>query len=263
PVRIDVGGTVQSIQQNTRDLLESCYRTFYHPRNMILVVAGDLDPPTVFDRAEKAFSSRTFAGDAHIERFYPQEPAGVDRGEVSGQAVVSRPRVFIGIKDPVVSAGDALERELETSVLLDLLFGRGSAFYSRAYERGLIDDSFSGSYNSEAEFGFSLIGGETDEPARFVEEVRKELRRALRGKLARRDVERSKRKRLGRFMRGLDTPEGLAFLFLGCHPKDIDPFEIPEAITRLSARGLERRLHRHFAPENQAVSILTPPARGA
>jgi len=257
PVRIDVGGTVESIQGISRALLESCYRTFYHPKNMVLIVAGDLDPRAVVERAETAMASRTF-GPSGIERFFPDEPAGAAKPEVRGEAVVSRPRVTIGVKDTVVGAKDALARELETSVLLDLLFGRSSAFFTRAYERGLIDDSFSFSYNSEAPFGFSLLGGETDDPSRLVDEVRREVAKARKGRFARRDVERSKRKRLGRFLRALDSPEGLAFLFLGCHPRGIDPFDIPKAITRLTPRALEERLRHHLVEANQSVSILTP-----
>ncbi len=258
PVRIDIGGTVQSIQGITRALLESCYRTFYHPRNMVFVAAGDVDPRAVFERAEKAFAGRTFADGGTIERFYPDEPEGVSQTMVRGEAVVSRPRVYLGVKDPSVADGDALDRELETSVLLDLLFGRGSAFFSRAYGRGLIDDTFSFSYNSEQPFGFSLIGGETDEPQRLVDEVRREVARMRKGRLAKRDVERAKRKRLGRFLRALDTPEGAAFLFLGCYPKGIDVFAIPKAITRLSPRRLEERLRRHLVEANQAMSVLVP-----
>ncbi len=258
PVRIDVGGTVESIQGITRDLLESCYRTFYHPHNMIFLAAGDLDPAAVFDRVDKALAKQTFSKNGGIERYFPPEPAGATEAIVRCDAVVSRPRVFLGIKDPHVDATDALERELETSVLLDLMFGRSSAFFSRAYEGGLIDDSFSFSYNSEAPFGFTLIGGETDEPERLVDEIRREIARVRTSRFKKRDVERSKRKRIGRFLRALESPEGAAFLFLGCLPKGVDPFDVPKAITRLSPRLLEERLRRHLVAENQAVSILSP-----
>jgi predicted Zn-dependent peptidase len=257
PVRLDIGGSVESIQLITRDLLESCYRTFYHPRNMALIAAGDIDPGAFFARADRALDGKSFAKGAKIQRFFPSEPSGVEKREVRAEGVVSRPRVTIGIKD-VDASGDPLTRELETSVLLDLLFGRSGRFYTRTYESGLIDDTFSFSYNSESAFGFSVLGGETDDPERLVEEIRREAARARKSKLHRRDVDRSKRKRLGRFLRGIDSPEGMAFLFLGCQPKGIDPFDIPKAITRLTPRALEERLHRHFVEENLAVSILSP-----
>jgi len=49
-----------------------------------------------------------------------------------------------------------------------------------------------------------------------------------------------------------------AFLALGCLMKEIDPFEVPSAIQRLTPRALDRRLREHFRPENLAVSVVLP-----
>src|SRR5699024_10923918 len=44
PVKIDIAGTVDSIQSITKDDLYTCYNTFYHPENMSLFIAGNFDP---------------------------------------------------------------------------------------------------------------------------------------------------------------------------------------------------------------------------
>ena len=177
---------------------------------------------------------------------------------VRAEMAVSRPRVLVGFKDLETGNEKALERELGTSVVLDLLFGRSSEFYTRHYEKGLIDDSFSFSYNSEDAFGFSLIGGETDRPEELAEQVLLQLHEAKKGKLKAADLERSKRKRLGKFIRSFDTPDGAAFLVMGCAQRGIDLFSVPQVISKMSAGGLERRLKGHFDERNYAVSILNP-----
>jgi predicted Zn-dependent peptidase len=258
PVRLDIGGTVEDIQKIDRPLLEVCYRTFYNPANMVLVVAGDLDPAAVFRGAARVLSDGRFRPRGPIRRNLPAEPPGVRERVVRAEMAVSLPRVLVGFKDLDVDPRTAMRRELETSVVLDLLFGRGSAFYTRAYEEGLIDDSFSFSYNSEEPFGFSLIGGETEEPERLAERILLELHNARKRRLKKRDVERSKRKRLGKFIRSLDTPEGAAFLVLNCAQRNLDLFEVPRLIGRLSPARLEERLREHFDERNYAVSILLP-----
>ncbi|HXG62153.1 MAG TPA: pitrilysin family protein [Planctomycetota bacterium] len=258
PVRIDIGGTVEDLQKIDRPLLEACYRTFYNPGNMALVVAGDLDPAAVFRHAARTLSKDGFRPRGPIRRNLPAEPPGVRERVVRAEMAVSLPRVLVGFKDLDVDPRTAMQRELETSVVLDLLFGRGSAFYTRAYEEGLIDDSFSFSYNSEDPFGFSLIGGETEEPERLAERILLELHAARKRRLKKRDVERSKRKRLGKFIRSLDTPEGAAFLVLNCVQRNLDLFEVPRWIGRLSPARLEERLRDHFDERNYAVSILVP-----
>lgn len=258
PVRLDIGGEVSDIQGIDRDLLESCYRKFYNPANMTLVVAGDVDPKKVFDQAEAQLAQSGFVALGPIGRTLPAEPAGVKERVIRAEMAVSRPRLLLGFKDLGAGNERALERELETSVVLDLLFGRSSAFYTRAYEEGLIDESFSFSFNSEDAFGFSLIGGETDHPEELAERVLKELHDAKEVKLKATDVERSKRKRLGKFIRSFDTPDGAAFLVMGCAQRGLDLFKVPGIVSKLSSTALQRRLKDHFDERNYAVSILNP-----
>src|SRR5699024_5971178 len=43
PVRIDIAGTVESIEAITKEHLYTCYETFYHPANMVLFVVGNVN----------------------------------------------------------------------------------------------------------------------------------------------------------------------------------------------------------------------------
>jgi predicted Zn-dependent peptidase len=258
PVRIDIGGSVETIQEIDTPLLSSCYRRFYHPSNMGFIACGDLDPDEVFRRLDQALPAAKFAPvNGAIDRAYPLEPPGPTRDLVRDSAVVSRPRVILGYKDLALE-GPLLDRELATSVLLDNLFGPTSAFHSKWYRNGLIDDTFSASHTAEPEFGFTLIGGETDEPEKLAAEIRKEIARASRAPLRRRDVERARRKRLGRYLRSFDSPDGIAFMVLGFAMKGLDVFAFPKALSRLTPRGLEKRLKEHLREDRAAVSILEP-----
>lgn len=258
PVRLDIGGEVSDIQNIDRGLLESCYRMFYSPSNMDLIVAGDVDPAAVFARVEKLLPPDKFPPLGEIGRHWEAEPAGVKERVVREEMDISRPRVLVGFKETDGGARNPLERELEISVLLDLLFGRSSEFYTKAYEEGLIDDSFSFSYSGEDAFGFSLIGGETGEPEQLAERVLEELHKARTKKPKLQDVERARRKRLGKFIRSFDSPDGAAFLLLGCEPRGIDILDVPKVLQKLSLNSLQRRLREHFDERNYAVSILLP-----
>jgi predicted Zn-dependent peptidase len=258
PVRIDIGGEVSDIQQIDRDLLEACYRMFYNPANMVLVMAGDVDPAEAFAVADRALPVERFKAQGPIRRHVPGERPGVKERVVRAQMAVSRPRVIVGFKDLEVGPRRSLQREIESSVLLDLLFGRSSGFYTDHYESGLIDDSFSFSYSAEDEFGFSLIGGETDDPDRLAEAVLMELHKAKRGGVRTSDLERSRRKRLGKFIRAFDSPDASAFMLLGALQRGQDLFEVPQVISKLSPKALAGRLRTHFDERNYAVSILTP-----
>lgn len=72
PVKIDIAGTLESIQKITKEDLYLCYNTFYHPSNMIIVVCGDVDPQKVFDIIERMEKTKEYQ--SLIERIYPDEP---------------------------------------------------------------------------------------------------------------------------------------------------------------------------------------------
>jgi predicted Zn-dependent peptidase len=258
PVRIDIGGSVETIQKIDTPLLSSCYRRFYHPSNMGFIACGDIDPDAVFRRLEAALPASRFApANGSIARTYPSEPPTPAKGIVRDSAVVSRPKVIVGYKDLELE-GSTLDRELATAVLLDNLFGPTSPFHSAWYRKGLIDDTFSASHTAEPEFGFTLIGGETDDPEKLAAEIRKEIVRASRRRLHKRDVDRSRRKRLGRYLRSFDSPDGAGFMVLGFAMKGLDVFAFPKALSRLTPRGLEKRLKDHLREDRAAVSILDP-----
>ncbi len=44
PFRFPVAGSVESIKQINKEVLYDCYKTFYHPSNMYLVITGNVEP---------------------------------------------------------------------------------------------------------------------------------------------------------------------------------------------------------------------------
>jgi predicted Zn-dependent peptidase len=53
PVRTSVAGTVESISHITAETLYACHKAFYDPSNMVLCVAGNVDPERVCDIARE------------------------------------------------------------------------------------------------------------------------------------------------------------------------------------------------------------------
>lgn len=256
PVRIDIGGTVESIQEVNKSILDECYSAFYTPKNLTLVMAGDLDPERTFrtvNRLLKGHRSKSAA----VERVLPKEPPGVERDRISVDMVVSRPKVLVGFKDVIEKddAVSAMKRDVATSILMDVLFGRAGEFFNKQYNAGLIDDEFSVSYTTEETYGYSIVAAETDTPDEFVKKVREAIARA---KFKASDLTRIKRKLAGRFIKAFDGPENAAFAILEIEQKGISLDQIFEAIQRLTPRDLERRLEEHFQDRNMAVSLVLP-----
>lgn len=80
PIRVKVIGSEQSIAQITADTLYECHGAFYHPGNMVLCVAGNVDA-----KAVERIARNVLPGEegAMAERDRPAEPeqAAVSRVE--------------------------------------------------------------------------------------------------------------------------------------------------------------------------------------
>lgn len=259
PVRIDIGGSKESIGQITKDMLEDCYNIFYKPQNMILLFAGDLDNYKVFEQSNKILGKSKMTAGGEILRSNISEPEGVIKDSISENMLVSRPRILIGYKEPIPAKGEkeSLMQEITTGIVLELLFGKGSRFYARAYESGLIDDSFSHYYTCEKSFAYCIIGGETDNPQKLREEVSRAVDN-IKKVSANRDIAVAKRKRLGKFIRIFESPDSAAFFVAECIQKSVDPFSIYDLIKQVHRSVLIERAEKLFNPQNCAVSVVSP-----
>lgn len=260
PVRIDIGGTIESIQKIDRETLYRCYRTFYHPSNMVLLVTGDVDPRQVVDQVSKLIQTKGFDPQAEIKRIYPSEPPEIDQPWVAEEMVVSQPIFRMGYKDTRtgLTGSEQLRQEVLTEIILEAVIGKSSHLYQKLYEAGLIDDTFEVGYEGHTEYGFSVLGGQTRDPERLQVLLLNGLKAISDQGLDSDDFERVRRSRWGDFLRLFDHPDRMAFAFNSLHFKGVSIFDYPAVLEGLRVEEANRRLQDHFDPANHSVSAIYP-----
>lgn len=199
PVKIDIAGTIESIDGITAEHLYTCYNTFYHPSNMLLFVIGAVDPVEMMAFIEDNQSKKTFPEPTDIKRMFDEEPTDVATSERVLHMDVQKPKVYVGLKAKQVdlSGEEMLKHELAVQIAVECLFGRASSFYTDVYEEGLIDESYGYDFTLESGFGFALIGSDTEQPEQLVNLIKEKLAQAEGENLfTTEDVERIKRKKL-------------------------------------------------------------------
>lgn len=174
PVKIDIAGTVDSIQPITADLLYECYHTFYHPSNMLLFVIGDFNPEEIMTLVRQNQAAKEYVKADEIPRQYPEEPDYAVTKESVLEMEVTTPKVFLGIKDVTKDRqGEVLlKNEIAVDIIFDLIFGSSSAYYEEMLDKGYINDTFSYETNFESAFGFSIVGGDTRYPDELASSLR-------------------------------------------------------------------------------------------
>ncbi len=172
PVRMDIAGSVESIAQIDADLLYRCYRAFYRPENMALCVAGNVQPETVFDAADRLI--RTERQEGKPSCLFPEEPADVVQARTEQHFPVAVPLFQLGFKECAKDRATS-QQLVETEILLELLASESSPLYRRLLDRGWINPSFGCEYFEGPGYAAVLFGGESREPDRVADEIKAEI----------------------------------------------------------------------------------------
>lgn len=220
PMHIDIAGTVESIAQITPETLYAVYQAFYQPSNMTLSVVGALDVEETFSWIKNNQAAKEFISASKPIR-YPiiSDPSGADviKSRTISMAV-ERPKVMVGLRglSSWSKGRDRLKAKSAIELGLEMLFDDTTDNYLQLYNRGILDDSFSFSFEIERGFHFASFATETDQVQAFIDEMKKVLENAEQLLVAGQDqFEATKRASLGRLIFNLDSPEAIANRFEG------------------------------------------------
>lgn len=242
PVKIDIAGTVESIQDITAEHLYLCHQTFYHPSNMVLFAVGAVEPEAFMELVRKNQASKNYTDKPEVQHLLPEEPDHVAISYRELQMDVVQPKVIYGLKAPVhqLTGNDMLKYELAMQVTIDILFGRSSAFYSNAYEQGLIDESYSADFSMESSYGFSMIGSDTDQPQELIAAIRAYLKTPFEQFAnVEEQFERTKKRKIGSFLRALNSIEYIANQFTRYRLNEMDLFQVLPVLESLTVADLK------------------------
>lgn len=260
PVKIDIAGTIESISHITKDLLYKCYETFYHPSNMLLFVVGPVDAEKVMTQIRENQAKKDYEDMPEITRHFDKEPETVAEQKQVLNMPVQASKAMVGLKTrkPERSGQDMLRHELAMNIVLDLAFGKSSSYYEELYKNGLIDETFSYDYTEENGFGFALIGGDTENPEKFYARIKEILLEVKSNGLQEEELERVRKKKIGEFLRALNSPEFIANQFTRYAFNDMNLFDVVDTLEKLTVADVKHVMDDMIHEESFTVCEVVP-----
>ena len=246
PVKIDIAGTCETIAEITPDTLFDAYNTFYNLDNMALVISGKVTPEQVEKVCDKMLSYKKAPA---IERIYPEEPKQVNKEFVTRKMQGAMPMFSVGIKDnSCPMTGKELGKKRATyGILMDMMFSKSAPFYTRLMDEGLIDSGFSFAYEGHETFGYAELSGNSDEPRKVYEEIKKEIEHYKKNGLDKESFERIKRANYAHLLRLFNSTDDIANEMVSALFDGLDILDYPEIcasvtfedVTKLLCDGFE------------------------
>jgi len=261
PVKIDIAGTIESIAEIDKDWLYECYNTFYHPSNMLLFIVGPVDPEKIMTQVRENQAKKDYKAMPEIKRKFEEEPTQAAEKKQVLQMNVQTSKTLLGIKAlHVDQTGEVLlKNELTMNVLLDLLFGKSSDNYNKLYDEGLVDETFSYDYTQEQGFGFAMVGGDTEEPDKLSDRLKQMLLDANQGSVFNDEqLARAKKKKIGAFLRAVNSPEYIANQFTRYAFNDMNLFDVVPTLEKITLQDLQTLASEVISEERFSVCQVIP-----
>ena len=257
PIRVSVAGSVESISHITADTLYACHKAFYDPANMVLCVAGPVDPKHICEVAMEILPKE--AGPIAAKDYGPQEPPRVTQALVEEQMEVSTPIFQLGYKGDALPQGEQrLRRQLVGELALEVLLGSSSPLYAKLYREGLINRNFSYGCESYPGCFFLCAGGESKDPEAVRKAVADEAARIGRDGVDGKLWERVKKGVYGNKVRGLNSFENLCVGQAQAFFAGYDFLDFAGLFASITKEEAESLIADWVTEERTALSVVRP-----
>ena len=257
PARNSVAGSLESIARIDAATLDCCHEAFYTPSNMVLCVAGDVDPEAVCALAREILPKEKkppIPRDCGLD-----EPREVFQRETGRTMAVARPIFQLGVKlAPAPDGPGRLRQQLLGDLACEALMGSSSPLYSRLYAQGLINGGFSCGYSDNPGCAFLTAGGESGEPEKVRDAVLEEAARIGREGLDEGLFQRLRKAAYGGWVRSLNSFENLCVTQARAYFDGHDPWTFPEVYAGLERRDAEELLRTWVLPEQTTLTVIRP-----
>ena len=253
PVRIDIAGTVQSISEITDKLLYDCYNTFYNLNNMALVVVGNVDADRVVALCDEYLEK---AEGVTVERAFEEEPREIVKPYDEYNLAMSMPVFSFGYKEKCETPTRSHREVIETAILLEILAGESSSLYSKLFQQGLINSSFSKEYFIGYGYEAVIFDGESSNPEAVAEAVKEEVARLKKEGIDDNLFETVRRNLYGKEIMEYNDIDGVANAIIGSYFAGYEIFETMDIYKAVTKEDIENRLADMMQEEYSALSVV-------
>jgi predicted Zn-dependent peptidase len=257
PIRVSVAGSVESISHITAETLYACHKAFYDPANMVLCVAGNVDPERICQVAREILPKTP--GPIAVKDYGEKEQDRVAQREIEIRMEVSTPLFQLGYKGDAPKRGeDGLRQQLVGELAVESLLGNSSPLYAKLYREGLINQDFFYGYEAYPGCAFVCAGGNSKDPSAVRQAVAEEAARIGREGIDGRLWERLKKGLYGNRVRGLNSFENLCVGQAQSFFHGVDYLRFADLFGAVTKEEAEDLIARWVTEERTALSIVRP-----
>ncbi|MCH5277605.1 MAG: insulinase family protein [Desulfovibrionaceae bacterium] len=264
PYERPVIGFEQTLRAATPDSIRAYIQRRYDPRDMLLVVAGDVRAADVLAEAEALFGGYANRNVARTAEKY--EPGALSQGLQVELQKGPWNKAYVSVVFPLPGEGAA--RLPAADVLARMLGGDDTSLLTRALrlERPVVDDVSASAMSFERVGLFAIMAQlDADRLESFVRDLAGILSRLKAADFSDAEIERAKLNLEDRFFRAQETVSGIADMsgaLAFSDPSDPDGARYLTSIRDVNREGVQAVMDAWLRPRAMSVVVLAPEQSG-
>lgn len=251
PIRNDIGGDVNTINQIKKEHLEDCYNNFYTNNNMFLILVGNIDAEEVkeilqeciVNKIGKTVIREKFDGFEKVSKHYIEEKMDM-----------KVPTNIIGFKD-TNSSRDYIKKLIIFEMIHRMYFRATSTFYEKIYKDEIIDGSYSTEYINEVDYGHYLISSDGENFSKFPEYLF-DFYSTYDFSKDEETFERIKKSMYGNYVNIFNSIDGISHLMVKLTKNKSNLFEYFDVLKRITLEDIVTEFKSIFREENMVYSKI-------
>ncbi len=256
---VQIGGTVKEIEKIDSKLLKDVFTTFYHPKNMALIITGPVEPEKIIDFLENheynncdwpAFKpfTKQFHDEKRVRRSFTKFSKNHEVNYVE-IAVKLNDEIFTKIKNPA-------KLNLLIGAFAGYYLSKSSSIYKKLKDMNLINYSYMFDTYVEPDFGYISISSETKKPKEFIKNLKKMLNDIPESKTDDFAFEANKKRAIGNFIKMFDSINSINDFVSTNFAKGIDVFNYLKDVNELTVSDMNEFKRMLINKEYYTVSYL-------
>lgn len=245
PIRYDIGGTLSSIEDISKETLFHIYEHFYQPHQRLMTIAGKVDVKAL-NRFFKAYDQSHQAEKLKTRTILPKEPKYLKQKDIKEYKDIQLNKLMIGVKLPPLKhrKKDSIKDELALSLGLNMLLGSSSLMYEKLLEKKYINASFYVNTTFEKQAEYIMIYAESKKVNALKKELVDFLTQDTFEDLNEETFSRFKKVYLGQFVFALNSLETKAYLYGKYYHMGASLFDVVDILQSVTHEDVKHALSR-------------------
>ena len=253
PLKIDIAGTVESVNSINKETLYSCYNTFYNPSNMFVIIIGDVNVDETVDKIKEEMEKRSKLA-KQVTRFEVEEPKEIAKKEIEKAMDVYMPLVCIGFKHGKKGGLINVKNTVITDIINEVCFSELSDFYEELYNEKIINEPVEITYEAGKAFAHTIIMAASKDYKKCEERIKEYINKLKNEGIDQKLFDIALKKKQGEMIFDTEDLMSIHRDVIDSIIQGTDVFEPTKVVYNLTKEDVDNFIKEYLTDESRVVS---------